>query len=1033
MNRRWSVLIACCYFLVGCSGSSTITEEFDSSPQDSLEVTTQDAADAMDGSTDGTADESHSPFVLCGEAGGCLFESCQSDDDCASEACVLYLGEWVCTTPCDGDCPRGFQCVEVEDQSHLCLSPHSSLCKPCRSDDECRDYPWQEALCATVSPQSGSFCTTPCNQDENCPLGFECRMAGDTAGFCQPLHGECGCATTWIQEGSSTECWQESEDGSCPGSRTCLEQGLSDCDAPIPGPELCDGLDNNCNGPVDEDVTCDDANSCTQDSCQGTQGCLHSPLSGPDCDDENACTLTDRCNEGVCVGELDSCDDQNPCTRDECDEGSGCSHFLEPYGCDDNNLCTRGDRCEQGACLSGEPVNCDDGQPCTTDICDPETGCQYSLACDQGMVCDGQGACCQPRFTCGELAHECGLVEDGCGNSIDCGGCDSPEAECQDGVCVSHGACQPVLLSRLGGQMLDVVVVQQSAFVAMGNNGLVRFDVANPAVPHYRGKLQDVETARLLALDGDLLYVQGDDTLVLVDVSDPTEPHAVGTVPFLSDPVRIVVEAGVAFVARASNRVTIVDATDPSLAGIRGDIDLGNRMPLDLALQGALLAVVTPTAGTALFDVSNLDEPEELSSVGHGSPGRCAVMTQETLYLLAATGGLRAFDLSDPENPTFLYATPLAGDEQGPCRLFGQWMLVPGDDELHVLDAWQGPPQEIHSLPLDGKLLGLDYSGQHLFLAQGFPGVDVYTAPDFDDLVPVGSLHLPVFNVALGERAGLLMAIESSGVVDAIDIRNPQLPVAEERLEVPGRPTSIAVTPWATYVASVMAGLLVIPVGDEPWQPVYGDSTLLMPSRIDVQGNLLAMSDYSGKLALYDLENPLEPGLISVFPGTGPWYDVDLSGTLAFIAAGSSGVFVVDLAAAEMPAPLANYPSGALGDAVQVLEENGVLFVLYFQSAPVERSVVVRYEVANPLSPVNAGIVAQSIGYGWFTHLGTRLFLLTPEAGIAVMQDDGSDVESPEALLPSGAFTSPPLLSSGYLLVGSEDGLVAVDIRTCYP
>lgn len=42
------------------------------------------------------------------------------------------------------------------------------------------------------------------------------------------------------------------EHGQCEGKRVCTEDGLTDCDAPEPAPETCDGIDNDCDGTVDE-------------------------------------------------------------------------------------------------------------------------------------------------------------------------------------------------------------------------------------------------------------------------------------------------------------------------------------------------------------------------------------------------------------------------------------------------------------------------------------------------------------------------------------------------------------------------------------------------------------------------------------------------------------------------------------------------------------------------------------------------------------------------------------------------------------
>src|SRR6185503_414320 len=46
---------------------------------------------------------------------------------------------------------------------------------------------------------------------------------------------------------------------------------------------------------------CDDKNSCTTDTCDPVQGCVHTNRTGS-CDDGNACTASDTCTNGVCGG-----------------------------------------------------------------------------------------------------------------------------------------------------------------------------------------------------------------------------------------------------------------------------------------------------------------------------------------------------------------------------------------------------------------------------------------------------------------------------------------------------------------------------------------------------------------------------------------------------------------------------------------------------------------------------------------------------------------------------------------------------------
>jgi PKD repeat protein len=71
------------------------------------------------------------------------------------------------------------------------------------------------------------------------------------------------------------------------------------------------------------------------------------------------------------------CDDGNPCTADVCNNGV-CEHIplADGSACDDGDACTENDLCFGGNC-AGSPVNCDDGDPSTFDFCDSGSGCYH--------------------------------------------------------------------------------------------------------------------------------------------------------------------------------------------------------------------------------------------------------------------------------------------------------------------------------------------------------------------------------------------------------------------------------------------------------------------------------------------------------------------------------------------------------------------------------------------------------------------------------------------------------------------------------
>ena len=182
-----------------------------------------------------------------------------------------------------------------------------------------------------------------------------------------------------------------------------------------------------------------DDDACTKDFCDPVEGCMHVPKLCPSrlpclvsscnpgngqcetlaqpgvpCDDGNACTGGDMCNDqGACVAStfVFCLDDGNPCTDDFCDPATGsCNRPAAGRACDDGNACTDADVCTaEGACVGRPSVHCtDDGNPCTDDFCDPATGeCHHPVVgrpCNDGNACTGGiqtgGDQCTAEGTC---------------------------------------------------------------------------------------------------------------------------------------------------------------------------------------------------------------------------------------------------------------------------------------------------------------------------------------------------------------------------------------------------------------------------------------------------------------------------------------------------------------------------------------------------------------------------------------------------------------------------------------------------------
>lgn len=87
------------------------------------------------------------------------------------------------------------------------------------------------------------------------------------------------------------------------------------------------------------------------------------------CDGINAECPADQFDPFMCV-------DSNICTSDVCSDGS-CENNPVQDGttCADADVCDGEETCQGGSCMAGSPLECDDGDACTADSCDPSVGC----------------------------------------------------------------------------------------------------------------------------------------------------------------------------------------------------------------------------------------------------------------------------------------------------------------------------------------------------------------------------------------------------------------------------------------------------------------------------------------------------------------------------------------------------------------------------------------------------------------------------------------------------------------------------------
>ena len=391
----------------------------------------------------------------CDGAGQCAGKPVDCDDGlpCTVDSCLSEARG----APCEhvvaaGWCLTGASCKAAGE-------PLGNGCWACGEDG------------APVVADGGPCVTEDtCHAPGSCSAGV-CELQPPGLLLCE--HATCEVTTGQVVFAPTT--------GHCVAGGSCLVEGqLLGCDQCTAASVMAPAVGY----PCDDGDPCTAGDACTPESeCAGLHYECEPPLGG--------------CANAICDG-LGGCLDPVVFAEDEClvpealgvggwlcapagavspvDPCAACQPKLSPVGWTGlapGSACTPADCCQTaGACTAsgdcvGEPVECDDGNPCSADECDPvacagggEPQCVHTPAaglCTAACGVPGEcaGAECVPLEECPcasdadcDDAHPC--TEDFCSDTTchhswtpgccataaDCGDCDPCTVDlCEDGVC----------------------------------------------------------------------------------------------------------------------------------------------------------------------------------------------------------------------------------------------------------------------------------------------------------------------------------------------------------------------------------------------------------------------------------------------------------------------------------------------------------------------------------------------------------------------------------------------------------------------
>jgi hypothetical protein len=289
--------------------------------------------------------------------------------------------------------------------------------------------------------------------------------------ICNALDDDCDGSIDETDPSIDRECGKD--EGICEAGRLrCVAGTLRCIGGVMPGMEQCNGMDDDCDGTIDNDAQCPETELCIEGACR--RECDQSiefpcpvgflckaapnPEDGTFCQ-PGACAVcrsSEICRDDVCVNPCEgiSCNDNETCVFGDCKD---CTQI----GCKSGEICyeqvCQADSCKDVSCAEAEfcfkgecmPL-CDESTCGAGERCNAEGSCEKDrcagVACDDGEVCRGgtcnTDPCAEISCTSGDICvGELGCVADPCPVTVCPNGASCAVGDQGRPVCV--GAMKP--------------------------------------------------------------------------------------------------------------------------------------------------------------------------------------------------------------------------------------------------------------------------------------------------------------------------------------------------------------------------------------------------------------------------------------------------------------------------------------------------------------------------------------------------------------------------------------------------------------
>ncbi|MHA1954350.1 MAG: LVIVD repeat-containing protein, partial [Candidatus Heimdallarchaeaceae archaeon] len=475
------------------------------------------------------------------------------------------------------------------------------------------------------------------------------------------------------------------------------------------------------------------------------------------------------------------------------------------------------------------------------------------------------------------------------------------------------GNCSTILAA--GDLARDVVVKDDTAFVANSEGGLRVIDVSDPANPTPIGTRDTAGiTTNLALIDDFALLADGTNGLVVVDINNPSNPTIETTFSTgISSAINVFAQEDYAYVVDINNGIIIVDITDPTAPTY---VSTWSKTSVsDADIFGDYLYVTDLNDGLSVVNVTDSSAPAFISELTLPGFAQTIVIEGIDAYIPCQTGGLRVVriaDISDPpafigsqtsigsrdvivrkdhvfvadnsndslqvfnvSNPASPYLTGFYTFPDAPTNMFLEddllYVTFSGVGGFHILNVSDpSSPTFVGGYSTTGYAMGIWVSGDYAYIADGNGGLHIADVSTPSAITYVGSdssYAATCFAYDIEVRNDL--AYVTDLVIDLIifNVSNPSSPYVVDSYDDSGNGYEVALYGYYACVAHRFEGLQILNISDPTnialvsYFDTSSDSAY-QALGIHASAGYAYIADWGGGVAIVDIGNPKNPVLV---------------------------------------------------------------------------------------------------------------------------------------------------------------------------